>query len=137
MADYRNLRPGLHSVGAYQVSGEPYVTGGLDCRADGAIRVQFPTVTSWIKIINHSTAAPAKVAFSLRGLTDKNNYFRVPDKAGTDPARHTVGPLDLKVSEIWLTGSDNVDVIAGLTSIPVSQTSTDYGRNWSGSAGVG
>jgi hypothetical protein len=45
--------------------------------------------------------------------------------------------LELKVSEIWLSGSAVVDVVAGLTSIPTSRVVTDSGPSWSGSAGVG
>mgnify|MGYP003628242079 CR=1 FL=1 len=139
MADYRNLRPGLHSVAAYQVSGEPFVTGNIDCKnglGGEPYKIQFPSVTQWIMIINHGNSLACDVGFSARGLKDKNNYFKVPDKSGTDPALHQVGPLYLKVSELYLTGSDSVDVIAGLTSIPANQTDTDYGKSWSGSAGV-
>ena len=47
------------------------------------------------------------------------------------------GVLELKVSSIVLSGSTNVDVVAGLTSIATIRTATATGPNWSGSAGVG
>jgi len=47
------------------------------------------------------------------------------------------GVLELKVSSIWVSGSTNVDVVAGLTKVPQHLTATPTGANWSGSSGVG
>ena len=40
---------------------------------------------------------------------------------------------------MWFTGSDDFDVIAGLTNIPVDRINniSPSGSNWSGSVGVG
>jgi hypothetical protein len=43
----------------------------------------------------------------------------------------------MKVGSIWISGSTDVDIIAGLTSIESFLTQTPTGSNWSGSAGVG
>ena len=71
-------------------------------------------------------------------MTGSNNYFTVgkADLAGGHGMTDT-GPLELKVSRIWLSGSNNVDVVAGLTGIPPERTNTSTGANWSGSDGVG
>jgi hypothetical protein len=46
----------------------------------------------------------------------------------------------LKLTQVWLTGSSNVDVIAGLTYIDSADINninvSPKGANWSGSAGA-
>lgn len=140
MANYQNVRQGLNAVGAYQVSGIPFASGACVAGVadtDGPICVAFPYVTRWIYLINHDPSNACKVGFSAKGITEGTNYFTLPDKGGTDPAIHMIGPLEIKVSEIWLTGSSNIDVVAGLTSIDAKYTSSSIGPSWSGSLGVG
>jgi hypothetical protein len=122
---------GLNHVPAYQVSGQPFATSSVD--ASTAASISFPYVTRWFQVINKSTSA-LKVGFSSNGVSG-TNYFTV--SASGSVGYGTSDVLELKVSEIWLLGSADVDVIAGLTSIPVGRTTTDSGPSWSGSAGVG
>ena len=124
---------GLNHTPAYEVSGQPFAQGATD--ATDATRVAFPYVTRWVQISNHGTTA-VKVGFSEIGVSG-SNYFRVHGTvAAGDSAPQSVR-LELKVSEIWLYGSDSVDVVAGLTSIAPGKTSTESGASWSGSSGVG
>ena len=124
---------GINHVGAYQVSGQPFVSGGIS--PGTAEKVEFPYVTRWVVINNHSTeiGADVKVGYSENGVKG-TNYFTV--LSGTSSPR-----LELKVSEIWLAdGSaecNGVEVSAGLTSILPVRTSGSTGPSWSGSAGVG
>ena len=122
---------GLNHTPAYQVSGQPFASGNID--ATDAVSVQFPYVTRWVQVFNHGLA-DVKVGFSEAGVSG-SNYFRVPAPATTDNAQSA--RLELKVSELWLYGTNGVDVVAGLTSIPASRTTTTDGPSWSGSAGVG
>ena len=71
-------------------------------------------------------------------MTGSNNYFIVgaADLAGGHGPTDS-GVLELKVSSIVLSGSTDVDIIAGLTSISSGRTATSTGANWSGSSGVG
>jgi len=137
-----NLTPGLNHVGAYQVSGQPFTSGSIDCGDDDRplpdCEIRFPYVTRWFKVINKDASNDCRVGFSLSGLTGSNNYFTVP-KADVDAngAVGDSGVLELKVSAIWISGSTNVDVVAGLTKIGVGSTNTPTGANWSGSSGVG
>jgi hypothetical protein len=136
-----NLEAGLNHVGAYQVSGTPWASGSIDgMHADrpGGYEIVFPYVTRWFKVINKDVDADCKVAFSVSGMTGSSNYFTVP-KADVDAngAAGDSGVLELKVSSIWVSGSTNVDVVAGLTSIAAPRTTTESGTNWSGSSGVG
>ncbi len=135
MASY-NYKPGLGNVGSFQVSGAPYVTGGINCRgAFGEQQITFPRVTNWIMFQNADSCEdddcdPMKVAFSLNGLDE--NFFYVDDG--------TVGPLELKVTELWVSGSDHCVVVAGLTGIEpqtINNSSVSpSGSNWSGSLGA-
>ena len=127
-----NLEPGLNNVGSYQSSGAPYASGAVNGKhgdRPGGHEIVFPYVTRWFQIVNNDTAS-CKVAFSVSGITGSSNYFTV--KNGTSSER-----LELKVSSIWVSGSENVDIVAGLTGIPAVRTSTVSGSNWSGSSGVG
>jgi hypothetical protein len=153
MASY-TYKPGLGQAAAYQVSGKPFVTGGLEAQTHkprgaagiGPAVVNFPNVTSWVMVINHDSA-DCRVGFSENGVNgvgvsgggSKNNYIVLGQKpANVGPT--VLGPLDLKVSQLWLSGSTNVDVIAGLTYIDSSDINnisvSPSGVNWSGSAGA-
>ena len=135
-----NVSPGINHVGAYQVSGQPFASGSIN--AASAVKISFPFVTRWVIIANHATDQVCRVGFSELGVAGESEdaFFRVPPKVTTANDKdmfHQTNRLEFKVSEIWLSGSNNVDVYAGLTKIPASSTSTDKGTNWSGSAGVG
>ena len=108
---------GLNHTPAYQVSGQPYATASIDA-SSGAVSVDFPYVSRWFQVIN-AGSSPVKVGFSQAGV-DGNNYLIV-NASGSN----------------WLSGSSQCGVVAGLTSIPASRTTTDSGPSWSGSAGVG
>jgi len=134
---------GLNNAGSYQVSGVPFVTASISCVAGAAHKVEFPYVTRWIIVQNNSAvnSEHLKVGFSQLGL-DGSNYFTVFDRFNADSADRSsiFSPMELKVSEIYLTGSTNVEVIAGLTNIPVERVNNiapKSGTNWSGSVGVG
>ena len=128
-----NYTVGVHNVGSYQVSGIPFATGSVDCSV--ATRIQFPGVTKWVAVVNHGTGS-VKVGFSQNGMGHDSGhvdsfYLRVDE---TQPNGIT---LDVKVTEIWLSGSNSVDVMAGLTAIKTdrinNQTLSPSGSNWSGS----
>jgi len=123
---------GVNHVGAYQVSGRPYATGSINATA--ATKVEFPKVTRWIYVINHENTH-CKVGFSLAGV-EGTNYIRIGPQTGNEHTQNT-GRLELKVSEIWLSGSSGVDIMAGLTNIEPDRLSGIAGPSWSGSVGVG
>ena len=120
---------GLSNAGSYQVSGKPFVSGGLD--ASTATSVNLPSVTRWIYVVNNHASDDCRVGFSELGV-EGTNYFTV--KAETASER-----FEVKVSQVWLSGSGDVDVFAGLTGIPVEIITniSPSGSNWSGSAGIG
>jgi len=131
MSQY-NYKAGLRNVGSYQASGNPYVSGGIDARAVTAPVLNLPSVTRWVVISNNDGSNPCKVGFSQNGI-EGSNYLTVPVSS--------ISPrLEVRVTQLFLTGSSNVDVMCGLTSIvpeAIDNASiSPDGSNWSGSAGT-
>ena len=134
-----HMEVGLNHVPAYQVSGVPFASGSIDAAhgatAGQAVEISFPYVTRWVKIINNDITASCKVGFSAEGLKTKR-YFTVGEATAANQPSSTER-LELKVSKLFLTGSTNIDIVAGLTTIPAGRTTTSFGPSWSGSSGVG
>lgn len=119
---------GLNHVGAYQVSGIPFVTGSTDTltNADEDVRFQFPRVTKSITIKNTSNTA-VRVHFApwnagafgyVEGASTNNNYF-VLDK------EHDL-KIDVKCKEIFISSTTpnqtlEIQLCAELTNIPASR----------------
>ena len=135
------MNAGINHAPAYEVSGRPFASGSIN--ATNATKVEFPYVTRWIYVLNHG-AEKVRVGFSEGGVrsdsawpnVDGTNYFEIGREQNNQPA--TSQRLELKVSELWLSGSPDVHIVAGLTTIRTDATSMGAGLpNWSGSAGVG
>ena len=122
---------GLNNVGSYQVSGIPYLSGGIDASVGGA-SLTFPYVTRWIQITN-SGSADLYYGYSLNGAAGNNAGIVLPNS--------TTPRLEVKVTELYMQGgtSGGVYVAAGLTSLPTDRVDNiaPSGSNWSGSVGVG
>ena len=126
-----NYRPGLGNAASYEVSGIPYVTGGLN-PAGGEIALSFPQVTRWVVVSNTDPVAAntVKIGFSSNGVGGSNYYLL--------SGSQTTPRLEVKVTELYLNGaSTNVSVMAGLTSIETLNVNnlsiSPSGSNWSGS----
>jgi hypothetical protein len=140
-----NYRPswkaevGINYVPAYQVSGRPYASGTIDSTANTTegVKIEFPTVTRWVAVINNDVTNSVRVAFSQNGLKGGNHFTIGPKRDGSTARSSAEGPLEFKVSEIWISGSTDVDIVAGLTSIETAKCSGSSGTSWSGSIGVG
>ena len=126
---------GLNNVGSYQVSGMPFATGSIN--ATTAVKIEFPYVTRWVQLYNHAASNHCRVGFSQEGV-EGTNYFRLGSNAGNEGSQNSAR-LELKITEIWLSGADGIDIVAGLTNIPVERINSisPSGSNWSGSVGVG
>lgn len=134
MAVFNYGSPGLGHVGSYQVSGKPYLSGGIDvgAAAGDLVTIEFPSVTRWVIVTNHDTTNDVNVAFSENGFST-NNFFTVSSDTN-DRANMMTQRMELKVTKLFLSGtSTQVDVIAGLTGIDPGLVA----NNWSGSSGVG
>jgi hypothetical protein len=122
---------GLNNVGSYQVSGIPYLSGGLDATGAGA-SLTFPYVTRWIQITN-SGSNDLLYGYSENGASGENVGIVLPNSS--------TPRLEVKATELYLQGgtANGVYVAAGLTNLPVSRVDniSPSGSNWSGSVGVG
>ena len=121
---------GLNNVGSYQVSGIPYLSGGLDLTSGGSLN--FPYVTRWIQITN-SGSADLLYGYSNNGAGASNVGIILPNS--------TTPRMEVKVTELYMEGgvADGTYVAAGLTNLPIARVDNigPSGSNWSGSVGVG
>jgi len=118
---------GLSHVGAYQVSGVPYLSGSnLPANTTDSLRFQFPTVTKSITVkSNHGDPirvhfAPFSVGVSpyVKGATTNNNFVTIVGDGSQT--------FDVKCKEIFIsktagtsgTTTDDVQIFAELTTIP-------------------
>ena len=121
-------RVGINHVPAFQTSGRPFASGGIDASIEKQV-VNFPYVTRWIQVINDGSGS-VKVGFGPNAfLPDNKNYFIV--HSGSTSER-----LEVKVSRIYVEGGDQteyipsespISVVAGLTSIDASQVNPPTG----------
>jgi len=121
---------GLNNVGSYQVSGIPYLSGGIDATSGASLT--FPYVTRWITITN-SGSVDLLYGYSENGAAGSNVGIVLPNS--------TTPRLEVKVTELYMEGgtSGGVYVAAGLTNLPTDRVDNiaPSGSNWSGSVGVG
>jgi len=145
-----NYAPGLGNAASYQVSGKPFATASIS-PVNGVVEINFPAVTNWVMVKN-TGASSVSVGFSSAGILATNNFITV-DGASAGAGTGSLGPMDLKLTRLYLSGSrndsKNIHVVAGLTGIPLGQLDTASGSavqlggngiqgpSWSGSAGVG
>lgn len=118
---------GLSHVGAYQVSGVPYLSGSnLPANTTDSLRFQFPKVTKSITVkSNHGSPirvhfAPFSVGVSpyAKGATTNNNFVTIVGDGSQT--------FDVKCKEIFIsktagasgTTNDDVQIFAELTTIP-------------------
>ena len=130
MSEFQFAKPGLNSVGQYQMSGIPYASSSIVVSNTAVTELEFPTITKFVTITNTHTGAskPLKVAFSSAGVTNDKNHFTL------DNGESYTG--EFRVKAIYLAGDaapTTASVIAGLTQIEIGNLAT----NWSASDGTG
>lgn len=126
---------GLNHVGAYQVSGVPYITGSsLPSTNTESLRFEFPNVTRRIIIntdCNHGIRvhwAPYTASFGYSPGAQTNNNFILVDN------NHSV-EFDVKCKEVFISAvnssdsTHSVQVYAELTNIPASRMFDLDGRS--------
>lgn len=126
---------GLNHTPAYQVSGRPFATASID--AKHAVKVDFPFVTRWVQVTNTS-ANDVRVGFSEAGVSGSNHFTL--QCSGSVRGNVSTERLELKITQLWLYSpakTTSIDIVAGLTTIPVSRASSSFGPSFSGSTGVG
>ena len=118
---HRGTTAGLNSVGSYQVSGRPFITGSTIASGDNEIEVVFPSVTKSITIINTDELG-----------TDVRVHFASKDTLNTITEKHFITlnanqtsiTMNVKCKSIFLSnggspvGDADFQLIAELTGIP-------------------
>jgi hypothetical protein len=115
---------------AYQISATPFVTSSQVTL--GQIKqIEFGHVTRFVTIKNNSPSTVLSVGFTENGLKSQNsNYFFL---SGSESFS-----AEIRVDRVFLSGSSgasNFTVLAGMTTIPVSNFLLVTGSN--GYIGVG
>ena len=137
MATFQYKGQGLRAVGAYQVSGVPWVTGSDDLDQNEQMRVAFPYVTKSVTVINTNTDAGDNIRVHFQ--SGSTGAVPVPGQpitmANTDsviagfhyitvPAGFGSVTFDVKCKELYistpLAASGGYRVFASLTTIPTS-----------------
>lgn len=132
MAVFEQYTPGLGSVGNYQVSGTPWITGsalaisgsGGDGKNSSTFHVQFPYVTKQVTIENMGTG---EICFALKNegnaLGDGigGHAFTLPPSGTAPGSPLSRVTLDIKTKEIFITNKHSAQggfqLYASLTRI--------------------
>tara|TARA_R110000796_G_scaffold212609_2_gene328710 strand:+ start:4419 stop:4808 length:390 start_codon:yes stop_codon:yes gene_type:complete len=129
MSVFTGPKPGVGSVGQYQMSAQPYATSSLAISNTAVTEIVFPQVTKFVTITNTNAGAssPLRVGFSSNGVIGMSEkaYFTL------DNGESYTG--EWRLTSLFLSGDSaptSGSVIAGVTGI---QTTLNY----TGSAGVG
>ena len=116
---------GLNHVGAYQVSGIPWISGSaLPTVATESLRFQFPTVTKSLIVRTNDTVdvrihfAPYTASFGYAdGALTNNNYVILSGPGEIQ--------LETKCKEVFISSpaatTQTVEIYAELTNIPASR----------------
>ena len=159
---FQNYRPGLGSVGSYQMGGIPFASSSIlvpNADGSGPEKISFPYVTKFVSVRNLNPTASKqvelRVGFSELGVSGESDLN--PNHGATGmPNNYFVlynGETytgEWRIQELYLWSNAQKDrvtasVWAGLTPIPteIVGVSSSYGidsesgTNWSGSIGVG
>ena len=106
----------LRSVGPYQVSGRPWVKGGINANG-AAVKIELPFVSRWI-VISNDSATTAQLSFAADGGGVADGFYLEILPNSTSPR------LEIKCVEFFLDGGADatcLSVMAGLTNIPRDQ----------------
>jgi len=134
MAGPNQYRPGVGSVGQYQMSAQPFLSSSIVVSNSSVTEINFPAVTSFLTIQNvHSGSnVPLHVGFSQAGVTGDAGNRLVLDNGESYTG-------DFRARSVFMLGHGapvTASIIAGLTGINSPLMGPD-GPNFSGSAGIG
>lgn len=101
-----NPQPGWNWAAEGMAPANPWVTSSV---ATGVVHIEFNYMTRFFQVENDSAAA-LHVGFTEHGLMTGSNFYSLDQN-------ERLGPIEIKVKELWLSGSGNTyQLIAGLTN---------------------
>ena len=131
---YQHPKAGISSVGNYQMSGVPAISGSIAVPANDAgdgtgLKLTFPTITRSITVRNDGSEV-IRVGFAASAMSGAagtgGHQFTLPSSGSFTE--------EWRVANLWLISDSAVagkaTVIASLTGIPANSLAT----NWSGSS---
>lgn len=132
-------KPGLNHVGSYQISGIPFVSGGITAPSSSAtpVSITFPSVTQRFWVYVGDGTNKIRVGFSQNGVKG-SNYFVVNGSAFNSTSQ--AQEFRVRCDKIFLlceaTGSNasDISIMAELSGIT---TNYSLATAYSGSAGIG
>ena len=100
----------LNPVAEFQMSAIPWISSSI---VTGTQQFSFPYVTSFIFIKNLDATSSIQIGFSANGING-SNYLTLGPKSDYSG--------QFRLRDLWIKTSSatNVEVMAGLTSIPAS-----------------
>ena len=116
MATYQNYKPGIGSVGSYQIAAVPYITGSAALGVGQEHQISFPSVARSVTVVLNSAGTEMNVHFNASGsgnVITGRHYVTLDSKE--DAVSFNVRCKEIYVSST--TGSCTYTVIAELTSI--------------------
>jgi len=117
---YGMTRPGLGSVGSYQVAGHPFLKVIDPLALDAETAVSFPTVTRSI-LIKNTTDIPIKIHFA----TNTSPQLAVTnDHYWTLEGQYDSIEMKVKCTKIFITPAEangGCEIFAELTHIPATE----------------
>ena len=116
MATYQNYKPGIGSVGSYQIAAVPYITGSAALTVGAEHQITFPAVARSVTVVLNSASTEMKVHFNASGsgnVVTGRHYVTLDSKE--DAVSFNVRCKEIYVSST--TGTCTYTVIAELTSI--------------------
>lgn len=128
-----NPKGGLGYAAEFQSSALPWVTSSqVPVASSGVMRYDFPKVSRFISVSNHSNAGQEiRIGFTRNGVMTSGNYFLI-DGGNTFTA-------EVRVKEMYIAGDSvnnlRVAVLAGLTNIDASMMPLLSGTLEDGTAG--
>ncbi|MAF25125.1 hypothetical protein CL634_06075 [bacterium] len=129
-------------VPAYEISGVPWVKSYTDvpaAAADTATEIAFSAVTRWVTVSIQDAVADSalRIGFTALGVESEDsqaNYFLLWSDAssGTGQSAQTVR-FEVRCQKLFIAGHegviDNVSVMAGLTTVNISNSLMVTGSN--------
>lgn len=130
-----NPQGGMSYASEFQSSALPFVTSSqAPLYSDGVLRIDFPTVSRFITLVNHDSAGKhLRIGFTRNGTTKGGNYYTLDGGQSVT--------FELRVKTLYLAGDSSAPqfaLCAGLTTVlarnypQLSGTLDDGSVGWSG-----
>ena len=116
MATFQQYKPGIGSVGSYQIAGVPYITGSAALTVGSEHHIVFPTVARSVQVVMSGSTTELRVHFNPTG---SGNVVGGRHYIVLDSFKNSV-TMNTRCKEIYVSsqaGTCDYTIIAELTGI--------------------